>query len=241
VPQLRADNPLDKNVLLYDGEELVGAKQNRILNLTVIVAARSKTLIPVSCVEQGRWSRHSEHFAPAPSTSYPELRKRKAERLAAAPAELGAAQDVVWHAVEERSSHLGVHSPTSAQRDLFTSHADELAKLRKAFPLEPGQSGMVVAIGPARVTLDYVSQPAAFARLQPKLLEGALLDALGQLDGPPSPRGQLEQFVEGVERTPRRRAPSVGPGDDVRFESKTLIGSGLELDGELVQLSGFSR
>src|SRR3954449_7887870 len=52
VPELLARNPLDSNVLLYDGEELVGAKQNRILNLTVLVPARSETKIPVSCVER---------------------------------------------------------------------------------------------------------------------------------------------------------------------------------------------
>jgi hypothetical protein len=241
VPQLLAENPLEKNVLLYDGEELVGAKQNRILNLSVLVPARSKTLIPVSCVEQGRWSRRSQHFAPAPSAAYPELRKRKAERLAAAPRQLGAAQDVVWNAVEERSSQLGVHSPTGAQRDLFTSHADELGKLREAFPLEPGQSGMLVALGAGRLTLDYVSQPSAFVRLYPKLLEGALLDALGQLDAEPAATTTLEQFVRQVEDAPRRRGASAGAGTDVRLETKALIGSGVELDDELLQVSAFSR
>src|SRR5262245_2364698 len=54
VPELLAHNPLETSVLLYDGEELLGAKQNRILNVTVLVAARSETRIPVSCVEQGR-------------------------------------------------------------------------------------------------------------------------------------------------------------------------------------------
>ena len=53
VPQLAVANPTDANVLLYDGEELVGAKQNRILNVTVLVAAKSTTPIPVSCVEEG--------------------------------------------------------------------------------------------------------------------------------------------------------------------------------------------
>jgi len=92
VPQLLVENPLDASVLLYDGEELVGAKQNRILNVTVLVEAHGKTRIPVSCVEQGRWSRRTHFFAPAPSTAYPELRRRKAERLYSAPAEPGAAQ-----------------------------------------------------------------------------------------------------------------------------------------------------
>jgi hypothetical protein len=37
-----------------DGEELIGAKQNRIVNLTVLVAAGQTLHIPVSCVEAGR-------------------------------------------------------------------------------------------------------------------------------------------------------------------------------------------
>ena len=59
VPELIAFNPLDTPVLLYDGEELLGAKQNRILNVTVLVAPKSETKIPVSCVEQGRWHARS--------------------------------------------------------------------------------------------------------------------------------------------------------------------------------------
>ena len=40
MPELVVTNPLDEWVLLYDGEELVGAKQNRILNLTVLRGRR---------------------------------------------------------------------------------------------------------------------------------------------------------------------------------------------------------
>lgn len=83
VPELLATNPLASNVLLYDGEELLGAKQNRILNVSVLVAATSETRIPVSCVEQGRWSARSEFFASAGHTAYTELRRLKAERLLA--------------------------------------------------------------------------------------------------------------------------------------------------------------
>jgi hypothetical protein len=39
---------------------------------------------------------------------------------------------------------------------------------------------------------------------------------------------------------PRRREPSVGLGDDVRVSAKGLVGSGLELDAELMQLSAYS-
>src|SRR5712691_4491432 len=54
VETLVVHNPLDELVLLYEGEELVGAKQNRIVARTVLVGATSQLLIPVNCVEQGR-------------------------------------------------------------------------------------------------------------------------------------------------------------------------------------------
>jgi hypothetical protein len=39
VPHLLFINDAMRPVLLLDGEELVGAKQNRVLNLTVLAAA----------------------------------------------------------------------------------------------------------------------------------------------------------------------------------------------------------
>ena len=56
VPNLKVANLGDLPLLLLDGEQLVGAKQNRVLNMTVLVAAQAEVTIPVSCVEQGLWS-----------------------------------------------------------------------------------------------------------------------------------------------------------------------------------------
>ena len=43
VPDLLVTNPGDSRVLFLEGEELRGAKQNRVLNTSVLVAAHSKT------------------------------------------------------------------------------------------------------------------------------------------------------------------------------------------------------
>src|SRR5258707_852043 len=56
VNTLFVDNPLSTNVLLFEGEELVGAKQNRILERTILVPAHTKQPVPVNCVERGRWA-----------------------------------------------------------------------------------------------------------------------------------------------------------------------------------------
>jgi hypothetical protein len=239
VPELLAVNPLDADVLLYDGEELLGAKQNRILNVTVLAGARGETRIPVSCVEEGRWHARSAAFATAPHTAYPELRRRKAERLSAAPLERGVAQSAVWEAVAEKAGRHGVHSPTRAQADIFEAHEAGLRELRRAFPLVPGQCGAVFALGES-IALDYVSRPDAFARLYPKLLDGYLLDALERLDGKPARPSALDGFVLALSGAISSTRPSAGRGDDARLRARQVVGSGLELDGELIQLCAFS-
>ncbi len=88
VPYLRAVNKGPWPVLIFDGEELMGAKQNRIANTTILVGVGEK-IIPVSCVEQGRWSHRTRTFSTGAYASHPKLRADKErhvrERLAAQP------------------------------------------------------------------------------------------------------------------------------------------------------------
>lgn len=239
VPELALDNPLQENVLLYDGEQLVGAKQNRILNVTVLAAAKTRLTIPVSCVEEGRWRDVSARFRAAPHNAHPELRRRKAEALAAQPLARGLAQGEVWDTVRDKAARMGVHSPTHANTDVFDRYRRDIRVLEEAFPAQPGQCGAVLALGDA-LCLDYVSQPDAFARLWPKLRAGYLLDALERIDGIPAPPGRISRFVEDIGDATVTRGPSVGLGEDMRLRDAHLVGSGLELDGELLQLSAFT-
>src|ERR1700680_626449 len=59
VPNLAVRNTGTRPILLVIGEELIGAKQNRVLNTSLLVPAESELKIPVSCVERGRWSYRS--------------------------------------------------------------------------------------------------------------------------------------------------------------------------------------
>src|SRR6476619_712227 len=135
VPELFVENPTDSTVLLYDGEELVGAKQNRILNVSVLVGARAKLPIPVSCVEQGRWNRSSVDFDAATHISHAHLRRRKAEQRAAQPLARGVAQNEVWSEIGEKQQRMSVASPTGANRDTFEAYGERLRVLEDAFPL----------------------------------------------------------------------------------------------------------
>ena len=46
--------PGTQPVLLLDGDEPVGAKQNRVLNLTILAPPMAEIRIPVVCIEQAR-------------------------------------------------------------------------------------------------------------------------------------------------------------------------------------------
>jgi hypothetical protein len=66
-----------------------------------------------------------------------------------------------------------------------------------------------------------------------------LLDALERLDGKATPQSQVESFLVTVDQSECARQPSAGLGEDVRVRGDDVIGSGLELEGELIQLSAF--
>lgn len=239
VGRLRVTNPTTAAVLLYDGQGVVGAKQDRILDVTVLVAPGSTVTVPVSCVEQGRWRHSTPAFAAAGHTSHPELRRRKAERLSERLSP-GAAQHEVWAAVAQKSERLGVRSPTAAQSDVFADRAPDLDRLAARFPAQAGQCGMVLGLAGAPVCVDLVSRPDAFAALYPILLRGYLLDAIEHLGGAATTADALEGFLAAVTAADVRPGPAVGLGRDLRLAGPGVVGSGLALDDEVLQLSAYA-
>ena len=79
VPELRLVNRAERPVLVVEGEELVGAKQNRAVNVTILVAAGAELVIPVSCVEQRRWHYRSEKFSSGAKMMHSSLRRAARE------------------------------------------------------------------------------------------------------------------------------------------------------------------
>jgi hypothetical protein len=165
----------------------------------------------------------------------PELRRHKAASLRTDALARGAAQRTVWASVDEQLSRHLVASPTAANSDGFAAREPEIRDLSKRFELEPGQNGVLVSIAGQGWCLDAVSRPAVFERIYPKLLAGYVYDAFDPAGEVTSPEVVLEQLA----RCKKRQTPSVALGEDVRFEGKDVIGSGLVLEGELVQLSAY--
>jgi hypothetical protein len=246
VNDLVVHNPLDVPVLLYEGEEVLGAQQNRTFDVSVLVAAASALRAPVSCVEAGRWDggRHAEAFAPAPQTANPRLRRMKSTHTRASlAAGLGARADQseVWREVADTASRHGVNSRTSALHDVFEHGRERLDTVARAVEMHCSQVGMLAAIGGRFVVLDHVSEVEAFAALHGPLVQGYALDALEAPEAAPPSIDDAREFIELLLAAPYTSGPAVGLGEGLRFAFGGLAGAGLACEGELVTLTAFTE
>ncbi len=184
VPNLSVENRGRIAVLLLDGEELSGAKQNRILNTTILVPAGAKLTVPVSCTEHGRWSYVAKDFGESGNImerSGRGMNMREVHANLAVSKEYRADQGQVWERVAHLADDAGVRPSTGAMRDVFESRRDSLEDYIKNFRLVDGQRGMLVLLAGRAVGFDYVSRPGpspgCFPKLAEELRHGALLAA----------------------------------------------------------------
>ncbi len=223
VPNLLVTNHGDSRVLFLEGEELRGAKQNRVLNTSVLVAAHSQTPIPVSCVEQGRWRYRTQHFVSGGSHSSSKLRHiLKKSSYVSMKAGLGYASDQmeVWNEVSRQMGSLGSSSETTAMSDTYETYQGRMAEFREHLTYVEGATGMAVAVGTTVVAMDLFDKPSTCAKVWDRLLTGVVMDALER-----APTDQVAQRadVEGLLARLRdgswEPAPAVGDGQEFRFNA----------------------
>lgn len=82
VNDITLTNKSDFYVFFLDGDVLIGAKQNRVLNSSVFIKPKSVYNIPVSCVEAGRWQYSRTNFESAPFTVPSSMRSAKSKKVA---------------------------------------------------------------------------------------------------------------------------------------------------------------
>ena len=222
VPTLMVTNTSDQRVLFLEGEELRGAKQNRVLNTSVLIGARTKTNIPVSCVEQGRWRFRSRQFTPSDSYSSPKLRKSLKEsvfRSLRAGHGHESDQGAVWTEVSRQMTSLGSSSETHAMADTYEDYRGRIEEFRAHLGYVDGATGLAVAVGPAIVALDLFDKPATCRKIWDRLLSGFVMDALEEKKtetaADPS---SVETLLERLDTAPWQESPAVGEGHEYRAE-----------------------
>jgi hypothetical protein len=242
VPELLLDNASPRRVLLLDGDELVGAKQNRVLNITILVGANTKVVIPVSCVEQGRWQARSTEFRSEDRMMFAKGRASKMAQVSRSMRETGSRssdQGAVWDEVEAKATLFQAAAPTGAMSDVYHHVAGDIREYRAAFHSQPRQVGGVFAIDGRPVGLELFDSSGTFESTLGRLVESYALDAIERpRRTAPVPDGaRAAEFLSRAAGAKAEVAKAVGEGQDVRLEASGLVGEALVVDGRVVHLS----
>jgi hypothetical protein len=257
VPELVVVNRNDTPVLLVDGEELAGAKQNRVLNTSILIKEVSETKIPVSCTEQGRWAYSSAMFSDSGHIMAHKSRSKKSSSVLRSLEAFGhhsSDQGEVWQEIAYLHAKSGSHSPSSAMSDVFKAREEDLRKSDEVFKPLANQVGILVFIAGVPAGVDLVSRTSAYAKLHPKLVRSYTLEGLLEELSPPrmTAEGKLpaplttdsvsveaRKFLDQILVTEEQPFPSVGYGTDYRYKAKNLAGSALVHANEVIHAAFF--
>jgi len=247
VPELRVENKSPRMVLILDGEELVGAKQNRIVNTTILIQGNSTTVIPVSCVEQGRWSYDSPRFHSKERLMATNLRAMKAEqvhRSIRTSDDFRSDQSALWDEISSKAARMEAVSPTMAMAEIYEKKRSSLADYVDHFRLAEMQVGSVFLINGKVVGLDSFGKPETFAKVFKKLVQSYALDAIdSDVVGNPQKalKSNVTKFLHAAGAATLESHPPVGLGTDCRLESKEVNGFALIHEDQILHLSVFAR
>ncbi|MEJ5252756.1 MAG: DUF6569 family protein [Armatimonadota bacterium] len=246
VNNLKVTNRASMPVFIMDGEELVGAKQNRVVNLSILVPAEQTIVIPVSCVEAGRWHHVSPRFRTSRQAMPVRDRARKSQQVYRSLSLMGEAfadQSEIWEDLDERMMYLDIDSDTRAMTDIYEHLAPALEEYERAFRPVDGQTGVLAVINGRIVGMDVFDFAQTLRTFFPKLVRSYALDCITfyQVEFTPVFAEAVRQFVERVAHADSQTYPAVGEGEDVRFHAAGVVGSALVARGRMVHLCAFSQ
>ena len=248
VPIIVIENSGKTALLGIQGEEYVGAKQNRTLNVSVLAGA-GKTEIPVTCVEQGRWRYDRGDDFVAGMYESPEIRSDKLRELAKRAKvrgmpmmeKLKADQGAVWGSVGRVLAMHSVSSDSAALHDVYKSGkiSKTIDEILDGIELPEGTRGAVVAAGGKMVGADIFEDPEVFAAMWPRLARSYAMTAMRAKGKPPSMEA-AETFINQPAGSDWVASPSPGLGEDVRWEGRQFAAASLVWQGRHLHASVFA-
>ena len=241
VSILQVRTSSDLPVLMIDGEILVGLKQNRVLNTTILVPAKSTLKIPVSCVEAGRWRRATAKASRADYGLSPKIRAMKRHsvtRSARAFGEFTADQNAVWAEVAGSLEDLSVDSETLAYSDIEKQRRPEIEGRLTQLQPEPGQTGVLALIGGAPVAFDLFDRPSTLARMWQGLIGSYIAESLvPNTSNEPMDLDAAVAWIRGAGAGEGTRHRAVGLGESVSITGPKHDTGALVVDGVAVHIA----
>jgi hypothetical protein len=241
VDRIEADNPLPVTVLAAESDVLLGATQARAVDFSCLVPASKRAMLPVCCVEEGRPVHHQVPLDRVDAAPW----RARSFRLQELAHRGEARQPWVWDSIRTYLSTVGVQSETHDLHAVMEHSDRALAALSAWYPLQPGQVGVVCAVG-AELFLELYGDPEILEDRYEQVLRSALVEATTtrttQVLPPVAIGAFLDQLGPACRHARRLERPSLKQSSQtVAFGDATLVASALVADGSVVHLAAHRR
>ncbi len=239
VPRVKLTNKSDRIIYLMGGEILTGCRQDRMIGNDVIIGARARDVIlPVYCVEHGRWTSTSSRFSSKQVLGTWGLRSKA---RAAEPS----AQSKIWDEVADISQANKTDSETGAYQEIYENGKvkDRIAELESGLKDIPrsaaGIVGAACAVGGRIVSIDVFADPSLFQRMWPKILRSTALSAISEGGEGAASREGAVRFLKSLIGCKSTIVRAAGLGWELRASSLPM--SALLYDGAVVHMAGYPQ
>ena len=228
-------------LILIDGDEITGAMQNRIINDTLLIPAKSTINIPVSCTEHGRWhtkgeGAESRTFKPSLYSANHSTRSRKSR----ASYEERDYQGEVWDSISEFESRSNFKSMTSALNDSYENLKDKQNDYLSKFHIEDGQNGVIFIVNGEVKGLEIFYNHSIYKQYHEKLCRSYIIEAIVEKKSVDNiDRLELMNVLENISNSEFKSIKSIGLGDNIKFSNDFGSGSGLIWEDELIHMTFF--
>jgi hypothetical protein len=245
VPTLALDNLDIVPVLIIDGEELIGAKQNRIVNVSILAPGKRTLPLPVSCVERGRWSYQKRDFTESPHIMYAQARAQKSRDVSESLARHAMRftnQGGLWANIASLQVSLGFASPTESMHDVYNDQKKSIDGYVNGVEAAEGQIGVIVAINGVAAGVELFDSPDTLRTYLPKIMRSYALDAIvnHSASAELADAAEATRLLDSILDLDARSFPAVGLGEDLRIESPDITGGALSHNGQIVHLAAFN-
>ena len=187
VPRVRVRSTSDRLVFVPDGTTLVGGKQDRTVNVSVLLAPKSETNVPVSCIERGRWSSETMELSPAEHSDF-RMRAKMCLGVAGSLGETDDAyveQGTMWDDVDSALGHCQAKSVTQDYHAGFGTWQQQISEYEANLPCPLNAEGVAVCLDGHEMAIDLfdgaTTLRSLWARLCRSYAFGALRDQSKQM------------------------------------------------------------
>jgi hypothetical protein len=246
VERVRCENRGSAPVLFIEGQHFAGAKQDRVMNGSALVAGRSVAELPVSCVERGRWHASEAQFRAGEGAA--PVGVRRALKLSVTMAALCRAghtsdQGSIWDAIEQAQQAHGVVSATGCLGDSFRARSHVLARDKSKLSYPEGANGVAATAGGKLISLDLFDRPSTCAQLWPRLVDALALDAIEPaFVGTRATAGPVYDALEALQAASWRAVRPISLGDEARaIDASGLVASMLGQSSRIIHLGAVAR